>query len=135
MFTLSATKPLGTGTGSAPQLWGAQGCVELTEVRRLPRLKVRTGPRQEQDGLSAAVPQEHSPPQLCAQSLPGVLESLSLLSSSPSVTNFAAGLLPERRERDLAQEGFCIAMLYDFTIRHWLQVVHVWKLKAETSVR
>lgn len=63
------------------------------------------------------MPQEHSPPQACAQSLPGILESLSPLSSSPSVTNFTAGLLPERRERDLAQEGFCIAMLYDFTIR------------------
>lgn len=81
------------------------------------------------------VAQEHSFPQVCAQSLPGVLESLSLLSSSCSVTNSAAGLLPEHRECDLAQEGFCIAMLYDFTIRHWLQVAHLWKLKAETSVR
>lgn len=79
------------------------------------------------------MPQEHSPPQVCAQSLPGVLESLSPLS--PSITNFAASLLPEHREHDLAQEGFCIVMLYDFTIRHWLQVAHVWKLKAETSVR
>lgn len=119
VLTLSATKPSGMGTDSpAPQLWGAQGCVRLMEARTPPRLKVGTsGPTQEQGGLSAVVPQEHSPPQVCAQSLLGILEALSPLSSSPRVTNFTAGLLPERLERDLAQEGFCIAMLYDFTIR------------------
>lgn len=46
MLTLSASKPSAMGTGCAPQLWGTQGHVGLTEAGRPPRLKVETsGPR------------------------------------------------------------------------------------------